>query len=79
MRDIANEARNRDYKVEYYHCASDPESLDGITIRDTSVGVLDGTAPHVGVSFQFSLNNFRSAENLKFTRLKYRFALFVYE
>lgn len=49
MRDIANEADNRSYKVEYYHCSSDPDSLDGIIIRDISVGVLDGTAPHVGV------------------------------
>lgn len=47
MRDIANEAHNRNYKVEYYHCASDPDSLDGVIIRDLSVGVLDGTAPHV--------------------------------
>lgn len=47
MRDIANEACNRNYTVEYYHCSSDPDSLDGIIIRDISVGVLDGTAPHV--------------------------------
>lgn len=50
MRDIANEAGNRNYKIEYYHCSSDPDSLDGIIIRDISVGVLDGTAPHVRVT-----------------------------
>ena len=46
MRDIANEAKNKEYDVEYYYCSSDPESLDGIIIRDIGIGMLDGTAPH---------------------------------
>ena len=31
--------------VEYYYCSSDTDSLDGIVI-DSSVAMLDGTAPH---------------------------------
>ena len=72
MRDIANEACNRNYTIEYYHCASDPDSLDGIIIRDISVGVLDGTAPHVGVrrqrgsvvAFYFSATRRRSVPQI---------------
>ena len=32
-------------EVEYYYCSSDTDSLDGIVI-DSSVAMLDGTAPH---------------------------------
>ena len=46
MRDIANEACNKDYNVEYFYCSSDPSSLDGIIITDLNLGVVDGTAPH---------------------------------
>ncbi|MBE5960204.1 MAG: hypothetical protein E7256_02260 [Lachnospiraceae bacterium] len=35
------------YDREYIHCSSDPESLDGIIIRELGVGIVDGTAPHV--------------------------------
>ena len=47
MRDIANEACNKNYDVEYFYCSSDPLSLDGIIINDLSLGVIDGTAPHM--------------------------------
>jgi len=47
MRDIAAEAVNKAYTVEYFYCSADPESLDGIIIKELNVGVLDGTAPHV--------------------------------
>ena len=33
-------------KVEYYHCSSDPSSLDGVIIEDMRCAVIDGTAPH---------------------------------
>ena len=46
MRRVAEYARTRGRKVEYYRCSSDPQSLDGIVI-DGAVAVLDGTAPHV--------------------------------
>ncbi len=47
MKHIAKTAASRGMSVEYYHCSSDPNSLDGIIIRDISVGITDGTAPHV--------------------------------
>ncbi len=36
-----------DYEVEYIHCSSDANSLDGVIIPDLSVAVVDGTSPHV--------------------------------
>lgn len=33
--------------VEYFHCSSDPDSLDGLSIPSLGVGMMDGTAPHV--------------------------------
>ena len=31
----------------YYHCSSDPDSLDGVTVKETGISIIDGTAPHV--------------------------------
>lgn len=33
--------------VEFFHCSSDPHSLDGICIPSLKVAMVDGTAPHV--------------------------------
>jgi hypothetical protein len=35
------------YDLEYMHCASDPDSLDGLVIPVLGVALVDGTAPHV--------------------------------
>ena len=35
------------YDVEYMHCSSDNNSLDGIVIPKIGVAMIDGTAPHV--------------------------------
>lgn len=35
------------YDLEYMHCASDPNSLDGLVIPKLGVALVDGTAPHV--------------------------------
>ena len=32
--------------VEYYRCSSDPDSLDGIVIKDIKTAIADGTSPH---------------------------------
>ncbi|MBQ7384587.1 MAG: hypothetical protein IJV72_07350 [Clostridia bacterium] len=45
MKDTAKYAEDRGYRVEYYYCSSDPDSLDGIII-DGRVAMIDGTAPH---------------------------------
>lgn len=47
MRDISNEAQNKNYDVEHFYCSADPNSLDGIIIRDLNIGIIDGTAPHM--------------------------------
>ncbi len=35
------------YGVEYMHCSSDPDSLDGLVIPALRAALIDGTAPHV--------------------------------
>ena len=35
------------YDVEFMHCSSDPESLDGLVIPAFKVALIDGTAPHI--------------------------------
>lgn len=35
--------------VEYYHCASDPDSLDAVVIPDAKAAVVDGTSPQESV------------------------------
>lgn len=49
MKKHAMRAENLGYRCEYYHCSSDPSSLDGVLIfSDGGVtGFLDGTPPHV--------------------------------
>ena len=50
MKVVARQARLRGYRVTEYACSSDPASLDGVRlVREgcPSVGLLDGTAPHV--------------------------------
>ena len=38
---------NMGYDVEFMHCSSDNNSLDGVVIPAINVALLDGTAPHV--------------------------------
>ena len=47
MRRIAADAVSRGLSVERVHCASDPDSLDGLLIPALSASFCDGTAPHV--------------------------------
>ncbi|WP_310604926.1 PRK06851 family protein [Anaerosporobacter sp.] len=47
MKKVGKIYADKDYDVEYIHCSSDPDSLDGVIVRELSVGIVDGTAPHV--------------------------------
>lgn len=47
MKKIGNHFAKRGEAVEHIHCSSDPDSLDGVILRDRRVAVADGTAPHV--------------------------------
>lgn len=46
MKAVAKRAEEHNMTVEYFYCSSDPESLDGIIIKELSMGITDGTAPH---------------------------------
>ncbi len=46
MKALGNLSEEKGYETEYFHCSSDPESLDGIIIKDKRIAVVDGTSPH---------------------------------
>ncbi|MGE5623873.1 MAG: PRK06851 family protein [Methanocella sp.] len=47
MRRVADEASAQGYAVEWHHCSSDNDSLDGVVIPGLATALIDGTAPHV--------------------------------
>lgn len=47
MKKIGTALEEKEYSVEYIHCSSDPDSLDGLICRTLSIGIVDGTSPHV--------------------------------
>ena len=47
MKSVGEHFAKKGYKVEYFHCSSDMDSLDGVRIVEKNVAMLDGTAPHV--------------------------------
>ena len=47
MKKIGNAVIVKGVPVEYIHCSSDPNSLDGIIIRSIGIAIVDGTAPHI--------------------------------
>lgn len=46
MKKFGAEMAKKNYSVDYIHCSSDNDSLDGIIIRDLKLAFVDGTAPH---------------------------------
>ncbi len=47
MKKVARKAQEKGYETELIYCSSDPDSLDGIIVKDIGVSVIDGTSPHV--------------------------------
>lgn len=47
MKRFAHLAQEKGMEVEVFHCSSDPDSLDGVSIPSLGIGLMDGTAPHV--------------------------------
>ena len=47
MKYVVVNAVDKGYKVELCPCSSDPDSLDGVIIKEKKIIILDGTAPHV--------------------------------
>ena len=46
MKKLGQKAEESGFSCEYFHCSSDPQSLDGIIIKEKRVAVIDGTSPH---------------------------------
>ena len=46
MKAAANWGEENGYDVDYLHCSSDPNSLDGVII-DGDIAMVDGTSPHI--------------------------------
>ncbi len=47
MKKIGSAFFEKGYDVEFLHCASDNDSIDGVRIPALKAGIVDGTAPHV--------------------------------
>lgn len=47
MKAIGTEWADKGYDIDYLHCSSDNDSIDGVLIPELKVGIVDGTAPHV--------------------------------
>jgi len=47
MRKIGLEMADKGYDVEFLHCSSDNQSLDGVIFPEIKLGFVDGTAPHI--------------------------------
>ena len=46
LRKVVDEAVERSYSTEIYHCGFDPDSLDMVIIRELGIAIFDSTAPH---------------------------------
>ncbi len=46
MKKAASLCEEQGLTVEYLHCSSDPDSLDGILIKEKKIAIADGTSPH---------------------------------
>lgn len=46
MKKVAQSAQKQDMEIELMHCSSDPDSLDGIWVKDKKLILLDATKPH---------------------------------
>ena len=47
MKRVAKNFLEKGYLVEFHHCSSDNNSLDGVVVPDLKIALLDGTAPHM--------------------------------
>lgn len=47
MKQLGDKAQKKGYETEYFHCASDSDSLDAVRIPKAGLTLLDGTAPHI--------------------------------
>jgi len=47
MKKIAEEFLEKGEDIDFMHCSSDPDSLDGIVLKNKKIAFIDATSPHV--------------------------------
>lgn len=47
MKAIGHKMAKKGHDIEFLHCSSDNQSIDGVIIPSLKIGVVDGTAPHI--------------------------------
>lgn len=47
MKRMGEKMQDMEYDVEYLHCSSDNNSLDGIKVPKLKIAFIDGTSPHI--------------------------------
>ncbi|PFA62165.1 hypothetical protein CN378_21360 [Bacillus sp. AFS015802] len=47
MKSIGERFHEKGIEVDYLHCASDNQSIEGVLLPEFGVGIVDGTAPHI--------------------------------
>jgi len=47
MKKIGESMLQEGHDVDFMHCSSDNNSLDGIVLRDKKIAMIDGTSPHI--------------------------------
>jgi MoxR-like ATPase len=47
MKKLGSYMEEKHYDVDYIHCSSDNNSIDGVIFPQFKVGLVDGTAPHI--------------------------------
>ena len=52
MKQLAQKAEQQGQSIERVHCASDPDSLDGVVFLGQRAAIVDATAPHVKALFR---------------------------
>lgn len=47
MKRVGDYYEKKDEDIDYYWCSADPESLDGVLLKNHDIAIIDGTAPHI--------------------------------
>lgn len=47
MKKLGEAMLEKGFDVEYHHCSSDNNSIDGVVFPEVGVALIDGTAPHI--------------------------------
>lgn len=47
MKEVGKQWLEQGYDIEFLHCSSDNQSIDGVIIPALKAGIVDGTSPHV--------------------------------